>query len=320
MYNFMNTLHIKYGLTGRRSISLIACLSVLSIHGTSVAGLLDDNEARKAILDLRKEVRQNESNQTDKFNQLAMQLNQNLASIIEKNKQFQEEIDTFKRTILEINNTLIQSKEANARLSGQVELLLNQQQGYAADLNKQAVLLQTQQNQSTQLIEKIANLDKRVKPFDDELNKESNIELKSNTIDTHRNDKTVNDKTVLDTALNAFKKGNYLEANRILTAFVSEYPQSAVLNQAYFWLGNARYAEEDFKGAIAALNTLLKQYPNDTKISDALLTIAQSHEAMGDHKRSIAVYQSIIAKFPNTAAAKMAAQSLPEAFKRNIKK
>ncbi|MEN9911854.1 MAG: hypothetical protein RI956_298 [Pseudomonadota bacterium] len=270
------------------------------------AGLLDDNEARKAILELRTEVRQREAQNTEKVNQLSINLTQELAQYAKQNQQLLEEVNTLKRTILDLNNMLIQTKEAHARLSGQLELLVNQQQNYATDLNKQTVILQTHQ---AKYVEQTANLDKRL------------AQLEPNKID--KNQEPVAERSEIfdfNSALAQFKAANYLASSQSFTAFIAQYPRSELLANAYFWLGNAHYAHRDSKAAITVLNTLLRQFPDYVKAAEASLTLAQSYEDIDDIKRSQDVYQSIISKFPNTAAAQTAAQALPKKAVSPIKK
>jgi tol-pal system protein YbgF len=270
------------------------------------AGLLDDNEARKAILELRTEVRKQDTQHTEKTNQLSINLTQELAQQAKQNQQLLEEVNTLKRTILDLNNMLIQTKEAHARLSGQLELLVNQQQNYATDLNKQTLILQTQQ---AKYIEQTANLDKRL------------TQLEPNNMD--KTQEPVAERSEIfdfNSALAQFKAANYLASSQSFTAFITQYPRSELLANAYFWLGNAHYAHRDSKAAITVLNTLLRQFPDYAKAAEASLTLAQSYEDIGDIKRSQDVYQSIISKFPNTSAAQTAAQALPKKAVPSIKK
>jgi tol-pal system protein YbgF len=280
-------LRIKQGLITALCLASMPCF----------AGLLDDNEARKAILELRTEVRQRDNQHTETINQLNAKLTQELMVQTKQQQLLNEEIELLKRTVLDLNNLLVQTKEANARLSGQLELLVNQQQNYASDLNKQAVLLQTHQ---TQVLEQLSGLDKRTKQLEPS---KSLPELEENTADAGED-------IEFNQALATFKSANYASASQLFAAFITKYPNSESLANAYFWLGNARYADRNAKAAINTFNLLLKKFPDYAKAPEAALTLAQSYEDIDDVQRSQAVYQSIISKYPNTSAAQMAKQAL----------
>ena len=57
--------------------------------------------------------------------------------------------------------------------------------------------------------------------------------------------------------------------------FVRRYPQSGYRNTALFWLGNAQYANRDYRGAIGNFRALLAQAPEHARAPEALLSIAR---------------------------------------------
>jgi tol-pal system protein YbgF len=292
-----------------RSVSkvllFILTLLLMLTNRPSLAGLLNDNDARKAILELRTEVRQRDTDQASKLNQLgaatsdnAAQLRQDLVQHAKKSQQVQENIDALKSTLLELNNVLTQAKESHARLSGQVELLANAQQTTDAAVKKS---LQIQQNQIPQLIEAFSALDARVKK----------LEPRTLAIDGQEATVERTEEQSFNSALAQFKATDYAAASQAFSAFIAQYSRSELLGTAYFWLGNSRYANREPKAAIAAINTLLQKFPQNHRVADASLTLAQSYEEIGDTQHSQETYQMIIKKFPNTPAALAAHKALP---------
>jgi tol-pal system protein YbgF len=277
------------------------------------AGLLDDNDARKAILELRTEVRQRDAEQTAKNTQLGaasadgmLKLHQELAQQGKQAQQQAEAIDALKRTILDLNNALTQLKESQARLSGELEVLTNTQQTDSQEAKKQAQALQALQDlpslrsQNAEYASKIAQLDARLK------------RLEPRVIAVDGQDSLVErgEEASFNAALAAFNATDYADASQGFTAFIAQYPRSELLGTAYFWLGNSRYANREPKSAIAALQTLLQKFPKHPRSADAMLTLAQSYDDANDKPRSQETYQAILSRYPNTAAAKTAQEAL----------
>ena len=88
-----------------RSAALAAvCLVALGAAPAARAGLFDDDEARRAILDLRQKLEQSNERQralqAEQITRLSDQITQNQA-------QFNEQIATLKRSLLDLNSQLL---------------------------------------------------------------------------------------------------------------------------------------------------------------------------------------------------------------------
>ena len=66
------------------------------------------------------------------------------------------------------------------------------------------------------------------------------------------------------------------------TAFVKAYPKSPLAPSAQYWIGNAQFAQKDYRAAIASQRQLVAAYPDSAKVPDALLNIASSQFELGD--------------------------------------
>ncbi|MES3013172.1 MAG: tol-pal system protein YbgF [Pseudomonadota bacterium] len=82
------------------------CLGAALFAPAAHAGLFDDDEARRAILDIRAKIEQGAANQRAGQQQLT------------------EQIDQLKRSLLDLNNQLEQVRSDNAKLRGQNEQLV----------------------------------------------------------------------------------------------------------------------------------------------------------------------------------------------------
>jgi tol-pal system protein YbgF len=113
-----------------------------------------------------------------------------------------------------------------------------------------------------------------------------------------------------DGALDLFKNGNYGASIVGFTSFVKTYPRSPLAPSAQYWIGNAQFAQKDFRAAITAQRQLIAQYPDSQKVPDALLNIATSQIELGDTAAARQTLQEIVAKYPQSDAAPKAKQRL----------
>lgn len=100
---------IRHPLAGLRALAVVAASAMLAA-GPARAGLFDDDEARKAILDLRSRITQSDEQQKAQ-----------LATAV---KQLTEQIQQLQRSLLDLNNQNEQLRAEVARLRGQDEQLL----------------------------------------------------------------------------------------------------------------------------------------------------------------------------------------------------
>lgn len=113
-----------------------------------------------------------------------------------------------------------------------------------------------------------------------------------------------------DSALDQFKSGSYPAAIASFQAFVKTYPKSPLAPSALYWVGNAQYAQRDFRGAIATQRQLVSSYADSQKVPDALLNIASCQVELGDAAGARRTLEDIVAKYSGSEAAGKARQRL----------
>jgi len=113
-----------------------------------------------------------------------------------------------------------------------------------------------------------------------------------------------------DVALDQFKAGSYGPAISGFNAFIKSYPKSALVPSARYWIGNAQYAQRDFRGAIATQRQMIAAHPDSPKVPDAMLSIATAQLDLGDAAAARRTLEDVVAKFPRSDAAVKAKQRL----------
>jgi tol-pal system protein YbgF len=238
-----------------------ACLALaawLPLHAN--AGLLDDDEARRAIIDLRAKV--------DALSR-------------DMNAKFDTKLD--KTAILDIQNQHDQTMQEIAKLRGSIEELANQ-------------VAMAQKSQR----DLYGDLDARLKK----------LEPQQQTIDGQVATVLPSEKQSYDAAMTKFKSGDYAGAADDLQEFVKRYPASAYAPNAQYWLGNAYYAQRDYKNAIAAQEVVATTYKDSAKAPDAMLNIASSYAELKDKKAARKALQQLVKTFPDSSAAQAAKDRL----------
>lgn len=247
----------------------LCCALSLLIPLLAHAGLFDDEEARRAILDLRQDLRQRQEVQVQ-----ALEALQRKSS--EDNAQLQ-------RSLLELQNQIEQLRGEVASARGAHEQL-------ARDLAES----QRRQKDLSQ------SVDERLRKF----------EPVKVSLDGREFLVEPNEKRDYESAWAQFRKGEFTLAQSELADFVRRWPQSGYTPSALFWLGNAQYANRDYKDALASFRAMLSQAPAHPKASEALLSLANCQSELKDSKASRKTLEELLKTYPDSEAAQAARERL----------
>jgi tol-pal system protein YbgF len=184
-------------------------------------------------------------------------------------------------TQLELQSQIERLKADNAELRGKVE-----------NLEKQGEDMTSSQKTHYQ------DLDSRL----------GNFEPRTVTIEGVSGVIQPSEKKAYDDALKAFQAGSLKKADEGFSAFAKKYPTSPYLPLALFWSGNSKYANKDYKGAIAQLQDLIKRYPTHPRIPGAMLTLGNAQLESGNKATAKKTFSEIVSKYPDTETAKEAQQ------------
>ncbi len=90
------------------------------------------------------------------------------------------------------------------------------------------------------------------------------------------------------------------EAVPAFRSFLKTYPNSALAASAQYWIGEALYAEKDFKGAVEEFLVVLKEYKGSDKAPDAALKLGYSFYELKDWEKARKTLEDVISFFPNS--------------------
>jgi tol-pal system protein YbgF len=258
-------MHMAFLTRGAGGLLLAAAFFAPAAH----AAIFSDDEARRAILDLRQKVEQ--------------QNEQQRAAQAAQAKQQSDQTDQLRRSLLDLNNQIELQRSDNARLRGQIE-----------ELTRAVSELQRKQTDIQQ------GVDARMRKF----------EPQQVTLDDKQFMADPVEKRLYDDALGAVRKGDFDSAASGLSALLQRYPNSGYRDSALFWLGNAQYAQRNYKDAINSFRTLVTNAPDNPKAPEALLALANCQAELKDPKAARRTLDELIKAYPSSEAAQAGKQRL----------
>jgi tol-pal system protein YbgF len=256
---------------------------MLAVAGPARAGLFDDDEARRRIEALRKE--------------LAQQGNDNEARIA----KLEELIRNI--GVVELVRSLDQANAEIARLRGTIEVLANENQ-------------QLQKRQRDFYLD----LDSRMKRLEGvpagaapsgaagpataaPAPEASAPAAQAQPPRAPSKEEQAREVKAYDAASNLFRRNDFRAAIDAFRAFLKDFPESQLAANAGYWIGISYANLRDYRNALTAQQEILARYPQSPKAPDAMLAIAAIQIEQGDTGSARNTLEDIIARYPGTEAA-----------------
>jgi tol-pal system protein YbgF len=241
-------------------------VAIAGMSATSVqAGMFDDEEARKAILDLRARISASEEG-----------ANAKIAELHTANTALQEQIKTLQRSLLDLNASLETLRAELPKLRGSDEQI-------ARDVAE----VQRRQKDIVQAIdERLVKLE----PQKASLDGKDFMVLPA-------------EKLQYEQAMASLRGGDFDKSVAALAGFDRRYPDSAYGESVRFWLGNAQYGKRDYKEAIVTFRAFVTASPDHPRAAEALLAVANCQVEMKDAKGARKTIDELIKTYPKSEAA-----------------
>lgn len=252
--------------------ALIAAMLLFGAVGAAHAGLFDDEEARKAIVDLRSRTTLIEEQTRDRSAELAA-----------TNAQMTEQLAALRRSLLDLNNQLEAMRGELAKLRGNDEQMLR-------DLTE----VQKRQLDVGQAV-------------DDRLRK---LEPMKVTIDGREAVVDQEEKRAYEEAIATIRSGDFDKSVVMLHSFQKRFVGSAYADSVRFWLGNALYGKRDYKEAVAAFRSFVNVAGDHPRAPEALLAMANSQAEMKDPRAARRTIEELVRAYPQSEAAQAGKERL----------
>ena len=117
-------------------------------------------------------------------------------------------------------------------------------------------------------------------------------------------------RSVYSAAYQQVKDRDFSKAKVSLSAFISNYPTSRYVPNAYFWLGELYYLESRLKKSRDAFLALVTQYGDHRKVAEAKFKLGKIYHQLGNDADAKAMLESVLADHPNSKAVNPAREYL----------
>lgn len=219
--------------------------------------------------------------------------------------------DEARRAIIELRQRVDALQQGNQRGGDEVSQLRRS----LLDLQSQIEALRTEQaalrGQNEQLQRDVAELQRRQKDISKGMDERlRQFEPVAVTVDGREFRADPAEKRDFEAALAVFRSGKFPDAATSFGNFVRQYSQSGYVPSARFWLGNAQYANRDYKEAIANFKSLLAAAPDHTRAPEAALSIANCQIELKDTRAARKTLEDLLRLYPQTEAAAAAKERL----------
>ena len=242
-----------------RSLTQLAvALGVAGMACAAQAALFEDDDARRAILDLRQ------------------RLDQSTKSLSEENAQLRRSLLDLQSQIESLRSDVSQSRGAQETLARDVSEVQQRQKDVAA------------------------GVDARLRKFEPIKVSLDGLEFMAEPAE----------KRDYETAMEIFRKGDFVGAQTSLVQFLQRNGKSGYAPSALFWLGNAQYANKGYKDAMANFQQLLTVAPTHVRAPEAMLAISNVQLELKDLKGARKSLEDLVKAFPASEAANTARDRL----------
>ncbi len=119
-----------------------------------------------------------------------------------------------------------------------------------------------------------------------------------------------NDRDAYQQAFGLLEEGRYSEASEAFDRFVQTFPDSALVDNAQYWLAESLYVERQFQRALNEFTRVVEVYPQSRKVPDAWLKIGYTHYEMKQWAAARAALERVMAEHNGSTAARLAGQRL----------
>ena len=265
---------------GLKKSSLAWLLLVVFGASNAQAALFGDDEARRAILDLRQRLEQSQTANRALMEQAAQQQTQQITQL---NQQHSQSLAQLRSALLDLQTQI-------DKLRADLAQSLGAQERLARDLTE----VQLRQKDS------LSSVDDRLRRF----------EPVKVSVDGRDAMVEPAEKADFDRSMALFRQGDFPGAQAAFVGFLSRYPTSVYKPSVLFWLGNAQYANKAYREALANFQRLLTESPTHPRAAEAMLAISNVQVELKDLKAARKTLEDLVKAYPTTETAGTARERL----------
>ena len=269
------------GILARAGLAGAALLAALA--ATPAHALFSDDEARKAILELRGRVTANDEATRARLAELLTRIEAlsaaqaaNQSGQAAQAKELADALQALRRGLLDLNSQIEGLRGEIARMRGEQE----------------------------QLAREVAEVQRRQKDvsqgIDDRLRRLEPVKV---SLDGQEFLAEPDEKRQFEESLGVLRGGDFDRALAAFGTFLRRYPGSGYNDAVRFWMASAYYGKRDYREAIAAFRGFVNAAPKHPRAPEALLAIANSQAEMKDKPAARRTLDELMKAYPQSEAA-----------------
>ena len=264
---------------GLKKSSFALLLLVIFGVGSAQAALFGDDEARRAILDLRQRLEQSQTANRTLMEQVAQQVQQT-AQLTQQHQQ----------SMAQLRSALLDLQTQIDKLRADLAQSLGAQERLARDVTE----VQLRQKDS------LTSVDDRLRRF----------EPVKVSVDGREVMVEPAEKADFDRSMALFRQGDFPGAQAAFAGFLARHPTSVYKPSVLFWLGNAQYANKAYREAQVNFQRLLSESPTHPRAAEAMLAISNVQVELKDLKAARKTLEDLVKAYPATETAGTARERL----------
>ncbi len=111
-------------------------------------------------------------------------------------------------------------------------------------------------------------------------------------------------------AFETYQRGDMDGARKKFEAFLKQYPNTDLSDNAQFWIGETYYGKKDYERAILEYEKAIAKYPEGDKVPAAILKQAFSFLELGDKTNGKNLLRRVMERYPHSEQAEIAKKRL----------
>ena len=111
-------------------------------------------------------------------------------------------------------------------------------------------------------------------------------------------------------AFETYQRGDMDGARKKFEAFLKQYPNTDLSDNAQFWIGETFYGKKDYERAILEYEKAIAKYPEGDKVPAAILKQAFSFLELGDKTNGKNLLRRVMERYPHSEQAEIAKKRL----------
>ncbi len=116
---------------------------------------------------------------------------------------------------------------------------------------------------------------------------------------TVSNTVSVSEEETYDAAFDLLKQSLYADAAVAFTQFVQRFPNSELTDDAWYWIGEARFVTREFSQSIGAFQNVINNFMDSPRIPASYLKVGYIQYEYGAYIKARETLNFVVSSFPN---------------------